>query len=330
MAALEAPEGSGSFLRVIAGGGDELQAVGIHGRRSIGPRLKIDVEAARGKTTQSSGDALRLGFSGTIRKMRYGLTLRHTDAGYVNPALRGFSRGSFSDRTSGDLSLSRPFGARSLSVTMRRIESGRASQSATTMQWRMPLPRSIALTLSGNASLDEAPASGRLPRSERMLRGLTLSVQKQMAKLTLIQSAGYQSTDDRVNPSGSRNVTTVSTALMGDLTPSVALMTNISGVRSELAFGRQDNASVFVQPSFTTSGGMLRLIPSFGWQRSAGSGSTNVTRQARAAAEWTCAQCIVAFQMSTGWIRNESTAGASRTTREIRVAFALKKQNESP
>lgn len=327
--ALETPEGKDSFLRLIAVEVGELRAIGILGSRRIGPRLKIDVEAARGENTLSSGEALRLGVNGTVARTRYGLTLRHTDTGYVNPAHRGLSRGSFSDRTSADLLLSRAFGVKSLNLTMRRIESGQTSQTATTMQFRMPLPRSMALTVASNVSLDESPASGRLPHSERILRGLTLTLQRSIAKLTLMQTVGYQSTDDRVNRSGDRDVTSMSTSLSGNLTTNVAWMTNISGTRSDNAFGRQDNVNALVRPTIALAGGLLKLIPSLTWQRSSGAGSSNVTRQARATAEWTCPRCVFSLQLSSGWIRNDSSFARSQTSREVRFALALKIEKEA-
>ncbi|HYO77297.1 MAG TPA: hypothetical protein VE010_12595, partial [Thermoanaerobaculia bacterium] len=120
-------------LYTNGGSGDSF---GVFGRYTISPWMNVVAEAARASFTtlgalepEREGNALRFGVNGMRGRIGYQLNLRRTDAGYLNPADRGFTPGSVSDRQGGDLSLTAMFGRTSLSVTARHLTSGGSSES---------------------------------------------------------------------------------------------------------------------------------------------------------------------------------------------------------
>ncbi|HYO76080.1 MAG TPA: hypothetical protein VE010_06415, partial [Thermoanaerobaculia bacterium] len=328
-------------LYTNGGSGDSF---GVFGRYTISPSMNIVAEAARASFTslgalepERKGNALRLGVNGMRGRIGYQLNLRRTDAGYLNPADRGFTPGSVSDRQGGDLSLTAMFGRTSLSVTARHLTSGGSSDSLSPDASENGLTATLSsmlgqiLTVSAvvNFTADETDAdvTTGLPAVDRRMSGGQLTFGQALGRLTLSQSLQYNRTDSRVGPYGDAVIRGATVTASGTLSSFANLSAFVSAIRSETTpeAGVTDQLMLTLQPSIVIAPYSVSLLPVLTYSRMTNDvfGDTE-TQSFTPMLMWTppWLRQSLALQVSGGWQRTE-TAGQPASEPDPTYAASL-------
>jgi hypothetical protein len=337
--AYEAPTRNQRFtLRAIAldvdeepgvyNAGGEGDTVGLFARYAFSSAINLIAEAARGSFESRSltegereGDAIRLGLNGTRGRMSYQVNLRRTDANYVNPANRGFTAGSVSDRQGGDVSVSAMLGRAAISVTARHLESGgsdsrspEAEEDGVTATVSSMLGRILNVSASVNFTADESEAdlARALPAVERSVAGGQLTFGQLIGRLSLGQTLQYNRTNSRVGPYGDAVVRGATFTGAGPISSFANLSAFVSMIRSETTpeAGVNDQLIVTLQPSIALGRYAFSLQPVFSYSKMKNDrlGLDTESQSFTPMVTWTppWLQQALALQLSGGWRRTES------------------------
>ncbi len=269
------------------------EAIGIFGRWSVSPKFQVLFEGARGRlepadSEKVEGNAFRVGATGTLGKVTYGLTLRDTAAEFINPANPGLTPGGVPDRRGGDLSLSTMLGRASLSLQARRLQSGGNEGAGPTITedgaaLNLSLPLGQQVSMSGSATLNAtygaAVPERYLPATDRSMTGLTLNFTEMAGVASFSQALSWQEMEDQVTPGSNQDVMSVNLSANGTMAPWLSLNGMLSGTRTDAAqpMGRTDQFMAAVQPTFTLAPLFVTLTPRGSYSRSENDVSSSVS-----------------------------------------------------
>jgi hypothetical protein len=247
-----------------AGGRGDM--LGLLGRYTASPAFSVTFEGAYSDFNPAAagatriGWAFRLGFSGLLGTFQYTANVRYTDADFVNPANPGYTPGGISNRTGGDLSLTKSFGMSSLGLQYRHVEGGTTSGSTTpsssedggNLSFQTLLSQKVTLSVSGNLTQDRGGADPTLslPETNRLQYGATATAMETAGAISFSQTYAYQRLDDRIQPTANSIVQTATINATGTLLPGFSLSALASGTRSEgsATVGTTDQLLLSVQP----------------------------------------------------------------------------------
>lgn len=336
----EAPlDGSRALVRVFGlratGGANplwraeetEAEALGIFSRVTFGPGLTLLFEGARGTLDGPAdgtaegleGYGFHLGASGVVGTFNYTFNLRKVDAELVNPANLGLTAGAVPDRFGGDLMLGKTLGTSTLSLELRRLESGsladgggaKVVEDAATLSLFAPLGGRVQLNLASNltrTSSDGDPLH-LLPGTDRSLLGLTATFSESLGSFSLSQSLLWQDLADDVEPAFDQRVTGLALSASGSLGEALALTTLLSGTRAEAAppVGRSDIWLASLQPVARWSRAHLTFTPLVSYTRfdSELAGSID-TEQYQLIVDWAPGwwRSVASLQIAADWSRS--------------------------
>jgi hypothetical protein len=269
------------------------EAVGIFGRWSVSPKLQLLFEGARGRLEPADddsieGNAFRVGATGTLGKVTYGLTLRDTAADFINPANPGLTPGGVPDRRGGDLSLSTMFGRASLSLQARRLQSGgnegagpTITEDGAALNLSLPLGQRVSMSAAAtlNATDGAADPERYMPATDRSMSGLALNFTEMAGVASFSQSLSWQEMEDQVNPGSNQEVMSVNLSANGTMSPWLSLNGMLSGTRTEAAqpMGRTDQFMAALQPTFTLAPLYVTLTPRGSYSRTENDVSSSVS-----------------------------------------------------
>jgi hypothetical protein len=322
--------------------GGKGDALGLFVRYTRGPMLRVLAEMARGKfepgdgssERSSRGNAWRFGIDGTAHTVTYAANVRKTDAGFVNPANRGFSYGGVPDRISGDLSLSKAFGLTNVSLQLRRAQDGTAPdvilvpktrQTGVSLSMMRPLGAHVSLTVMGNATMDRGDALEALymPETDRDSTGGSITWSETFGVYSFSQTFSRQDLKDRINELSNNTTSAGTLTATGMFRPWFTLSGLLSGTRSEgsIIIGRTDVTTASLQPSINIARFFVSLQPRASYTRSENDlfANASTTEQAQALLSFAPPWMSNAFaiQLSADWSRskNSSDPTPARTTR---------------
>jgi len=326
------------------------EAVGVFGRVALGGSHQVVFELARarlesGDDPSRTGDAFRLGVTGTAGRFSYAVTARKTDAEFLNPVNPGFTVGAVSDRVGGDVSLSTTLGHASVTLQVRRLESGgddrpRASEDNGMLSLFVPLSQRV--TLQAGATLvradGEADESCSLPASDRTARGLTFTLAESFGAASLSQGVFWQEVEDRALPHSDQEV--VGSTLSGSFAPGPRLSLNgmVSATRTDAApeIGRTDQFMVSLQATWTVAAPNVSLTPRGTYSRSESRVPAAVTEgeQYQLVLQWTppWLGSLLAIEVAGDLTRSLSTyaAGIPPFQRRITASLTLRHSARLP
>jgi hypothetical protein len=330
--------------------GGKGDALGLFVRYSRGPALRLIAEVARGTfdpdaasfERATSGNAWRLGADGFARSVTYALNLRKTDAGFVNPANRGFTMGGVPDRISGDLSLSRAFGLTNVSVQLRHAQDGTAPevllvpktrQTGVSASVQRSFGSHLSLMVMGNVTEDRGDALETLfmPETDRGSSGGSLTLTESFGVYSFSQTLSRQDLTDRINELSNNATSAVTLTASGAFARWFSLSGVVSGTRSEgsIVVGTTDVTTVSVQPVFNVARLFLSLQPRASYTRSKNDlfGGATASEQAQALLSFAPPWLANAFaiQLSADWSRTRLSddPGPAPTTRRYVATINL-------
>jgi hypothetical protein len=328
-----------------AGGNGELW--GLFGRYSFSQALAVVFEGGRGSFTpnlgsaesKSIGNSFRLGLQGLLGTFSYTVNALHTDPNFVNPANRGFTAGGVSDRTGGDLSLSKTLGTLNVSAQYRHIEGGNSSQSTLPkaqengggLTLAMPVTPKVNVSLQGNITVNtgDADAAHAAPATDRTQKGVNLTVSEMLGTFNFTQNVALQKLSDAINPLSDQDVKTASLAGSGPIiTNFLTLSANVSGTQSEgPSSGRTDQYLVSLQPAITIQRVFLTLTPRGAYTRSKNDVSSSVSdnEQYQVLLQWSppWVNSLLSLQVAADWTRSKTNMQEEAPPYQRRIAATL-------
>lgn len=317
--------------------GSRTRTFGIFGKYDLSPRMAIVAEAAHGELEPDlrsiesrEGEAFRVGLTGTLAGMSYGLNVRSVGANFVNPANRGLTPGGVADRVSADLNLSRTFGRASVNFAVQRSEQGRSSEStlpdagstSANISLSTMLGR-VSLNIGANTTADrgDADVSAFLSETRRDMHGVNLSLSETFGRFSLSQNLSFQQTDDDINPLSDQEVGMITLSANGMLITNVTLSASLTGTRTEAAptVGTTDNLSLSLTPSIALPFASLSFQPGISFNRSDNDlfDSQTDSDQLQTMLQWSPQGLgsLVAAQVSASWNHNETSGLFESDTR---------------
>jgi hypothetical protein len=320
-------------INSLGGTGD---AVGVFVRYMRGPALRAIFEGARGAFDPAAGsddraldgNAWRFALDGIIGTTTYAVNVRKTDAGFVNPANRGFTAGGVPDRIGGDLSLTKMLGLTTLSLQLRHLQDGTAPdvllvpktrQSGIVASVQRAFGQRVSLSVSGNATKDSGDALEELfmPKTDRLSSGVSVTLSEFSSRYNFSQTISRQDFSDRINELSENTTSAVTLTASATLTRLLSLSGVVSGNRSEgsVIAGTTDVYTAALQPALNIPRLFLSLMPRASFTKSRndlfGSDSTSEQYQALAtfAPQWF--DSVVAVQVSVDWSRSQFSGNPS-------------------
>jgi len=312
--------------------GGKGDALGVFVRYSRGPAFRAIIEGARGKfapeagSFQSSvaGNAWRIGLDGVVGTATYALNVRKTDAGFVNPANRGFTAGGVPDRIGGELSLTKMFGLTTVSVQLRRAQDGTApdvllvpktKQSGLSASVQRAFGQHVSLSVTGNATKDTGEALPDLfmPETNRASTGASATLSQFFGQYAFSQTITRQDFRDRVNELSNQTTSGVTLTAAGTFNPVFSLAGVLSGIRNEgsVVIGTTDLVTASLQPAINIARLFLSLQPRASYTKSKNDLLATETQSEQYQALLTFApqwlDSVFALQVSADWSRTQFT-----------------------
>ncbi len=308
------------------------EAAGVFTRLVLGAGLTLLFEGAYSKTTpqgaesppERGGYGLHLGAMGMLGTLNYAVNLRKTQADFSNPMNVGLTPGAVPDRVGGDVMLSTQLGSASVSVQLRRLESGggsaeappKATENGAMLSLAVPLRSNLNLAVSGTWTGNEGEAAPDLylPAVSRTQRGMTLTLTEVPGRLMLSQALAWQEMLDDNMPAANQTVKSVTLSANGPLTPAITLAGLASGTRSESAppVGKTDQLMLSLQPTINWTQAFLSVTPRAAWieVKSEMSAGKTTTEQYQVLLQLTppWVNSLLAFQVAADWSRTTMSA----------------------
>jgi hypothetical protein len=262
--ALDASESGAPEAGVAAA---EARSYGLVGALALGESWRLELEGAQSTLEPEAGEdldgtAYRLAVSGQLAGATVQAGAQRTEAEYVNLASGSLSPGGIPDRTSADLSVTRPFGATVAGLTYRYATSGEgvdgtvpgASQHALAATVDAAL--SASLFLAASASWASATNDEPVPDAADAVDSLAaaVSLTATWGELALVPSLAWQSTRNS-GPAGVEladlDVWSAGLSLSGAAGPAWTLAGDASWDRHEPGFGASvETLLVSLQPAW--------------------------------------------------------------------------------
>lgn len=328
--------------------GSRVRTFGVLGRWDLSSRMALVAEIAQGKVEaldssagipSRDGRALRLGVTGTVAGLSYGVNLRNTGANFVNPSNRGLTAGGVSDRLIGDLNLSRTFGRTSVNFTARRQEQGRSSEStlpdADQTGYNVSVSSSLGrvmMNLGANTTADrgEADEFSFLPATRRDQSGFNATFSETFGRFNLSQSFNFQKMRDDINSMSDQDTSSVSLNASGSLITNLTMSASLSGTRTESApeLGTTDNWTLSLQPSILMPFASLSFQPVLSITRSSNDVMDNDSKNEalQAMLQWSPSWMgsFASAQFSASWNRSAYGPSDPVTTRSYQGSLTMR------
>jgi hypothetical protein len=301
----------------------EADSVGLLWRKSFSPAASLVVEGAWGSLEATGSDDLdgvgvHVGLDGMSGTLTYAFNFRSVDAGLVNPANLGLTPGAVPDRIGGDLTLGKAFGARTLSMNLRRQQSGSladgsgvdVTEDSGGIAFMTPLGAASSMMLS--SSLTTISCDGDLeqflPGTDRTMVVVGVSFSETVGRFSLSQSLGWQDVMDDVTPAFDQTVTTGSLTFAGTAGAILSMTAMLAGTRSESAppVGVTDLLMATLQPTLRWAGPGISITPVASFTRiDSELGGTSDTEQYQVVAAWSPSwwNSLVNAQIAADWFR---------------------------
>ena len=307
------------------------KAYGIFGKYVFDPKLTTILEVSHGSFDANvptpaetrSGNAFRLDFAGVAGTLSYVLNLRRTDAGFVNPANRGFTPGGVPDRTGGNLSITKVIKTTSISVQLRTLRDGNSSgavlprnrENGGTLAIATAIGQNATLALGGNWTGDHGSGNPNvgLPDLDRTQSGANGTVSEAFGLFNLSQNVTVQKLKDKINPISDQTTTAGTLTFGGMPVTNVNFAAVLSGTRTDgsAQVGNTDQLLVSLQPGFTMPGYGLMIQPRANYNRSTNSLTDIESRseQYQLLVTWAPARLVnlMSFQVSADASRNSTS-----------------------
>lgn len=325
--------------------GSRLRTLGVFGKYDLTPNVALTAEVARGKVsstsgeTSRSGNAMRVGLMGRRGALNYTFNVRSIDPNFVNPGNRGLTVGGVADRLMLDGSVSTNLRGANLSVSLRRQDQGRASDSTLPEASQNALSLSVmrqfgrvGVNVSTNWVADDADADALsfLPRTDRSQSGINASFMETFGRLSLVQTFSFQRLEDAVNDMASSDMSSLSLTATGSISQFITISGSLNGSRNEAApqLGTTNTFSIAVQPSFAVPKLWIAFQPSASLSRSRNGllAMDTKSEQYNASLQWspTWLGSLLAAQISSSWSRSESAGFESPLQQSFSVSLGLR------
>ncbi len=247
-------------------------AYGLHMTANLGAGLQLLGEAALGEyepgdtelVDARDGAAFRLAALGSAGNVSWTMSLSRTEQGFVNPANAGFTPGSISNRTQGDVSVSSTFFDRlSASATFSHVTGGvdadfsdpRTTENGASLSFALPISERISVSLGGNAHAQRGSGYEDLaiPALARDRSGIDLTVSERVGPLSLTQSINWQDMTDRHDAFADQQVLDLRFGVHGAVHRLATLSASIGETRTDAApeLGSTRSRLVSIQPVIT-------------------------------------------------------------------------------
>lgn len=327
--------------------GGEGKALGFIGSYDLGPRLRLlgevatgDYEPAEGAFDEErDGRAFRLSATGLAGTFDYGLTVGHTDAGFVNPANQGFTPGGVSDRTRAEITLRKPVGLASIGGSFRHVRGGiaeaagdpRTTENGGGLTFSIPVSERVSVSAGGNLVEqrgDAAPELG-LPATDRTQKGFDLSVNEWLGPISLTQTLTVQDFTDRAQPIYDQRVTGLSLFGSGSPKPYLTISASLANtrIRSAPELGTTDQFLVSLQPSVRIARFSVEVSPRMAFTRVSNEvlETESNTDQYQLVARWSpqWQDGLVAAEIGGDWSRSWSDFDAGAPGFDRQIVFTL-------
>jgi len=332
-------------LRSKAGEGDSLdteaESLGLFWRRTFSSAITLLAEGAWGQLetksddvqTEIDGYGIHLGLDGISGTLSYSLHLRSVDSGLVNPANLGLTPGAVPDRIGGDVMIGKSFGTKTLSLSLRRLQSGSladgsgadVTEDSTGLAFMMPLGSAASMSVTSmftTTTCDGDPAHF-IAGSDRSMLSFAVALSETPGTFAFGQSLMWQDLGDEINPAFDQTVTMGSLTFGGSVGTSTSLNAMLSGTRSDSAppIGTTDMWLATLQPTFTWSAPGISVTPAASYSRiESDVGGTSETEQYQLIALWSPAwwNSLLNLQLAGDWSRS-STEGLPDTGFQKRI-----------
>jgi hypothetical protein len=285
--------------------GGEGLVFGLLARAAIAPWATVLLEAARGQYTphfggpdvERSGLAFRLGLLGAVSRWSWSLDLRRTDVGYVNPANRGFASGAASDRSGGDLTVSRQLGMTTIGASAHHLQGGTSAGGSTpgaredggNLFVTSSLGRALTLSATGQATRSTADAdlAHLVPATDNLALGGSLMATERWRRLQFFESLSLQQARNHLDKTTSTTTSAVLGA-SGNLTDWLLLGLNGSATSAELPApaGHATTLTAAFQPTVLLPALRLTVQPRVAWTSSDAGGVRSETLNGQLMANW--------------------------------------------
>jgi len=332
----EAPiDGSRALVRVFGlratgdagplweGARTEAEAIGLFGRVTLASGLTLLFEGARG-TLDGLGDSLEgygfhLGASGVLGTFNYAFNLRKVDADLVNPANLGLSLGAVPDRVGGDLTVGKTIGRSTLSLELRRLESGSLAdgggpgvvEDSAALSLFSPLGEKVQLAFASSLtrSRSDGDPEHLIAGTDRSLLVLSATFSETFGGFMVSQALTWQDLGDDLSPAFDQTVTGLTLTATGSLNEAIALTALLSGTRSEAAepVGQSDIWLASLQPVLRWSRASLTFTPLLSFTRFDADLSGAIdTEQYQLIVDWAPSwwRSFASLQLTADWSRS--------------------------
>lgn len=338
--ALTVGDGSGRFqLRAVGletdedgdgfAPGGEGSVVGVFTSLTLTSALSLILEGARGDFTPASGsldseragNAFRLGATGLRGPLSWGVSLRYSEAGFVNPAARGLTAGVIADRAGADLTLTRNFaGGATLGVELRHLRGGTdsgldssdARQDGGVVRYSTRLGPAVRLSLAGNYMSTRGGGDDELglPDSDRTDRGAQVALTESWGGVSFSQTVTWQQGEDAADPARDQEVLNTSLSANATVSPAFSLFGQLDGLRNESGGpfgGVTETLLASLQPTWTLAALGLTVQPYAAYNRLENDLADGATESEsyRLLISWTPPRLgrYLGFQASADWSR---------------------------
>jgi hypothetical protein len=309
--------------------GGEGRLYGVFGRVAASAVFNIIFEAARGTFTpnpgstesEQKGNAFRLGLTGTRGTFSYALNLRRTEAGFVNPANRGFTVGSVADRQGGDLTMQKAVGRTVISLQIRHLDGGNTSGAASpsarenggVVQLSTAFSQKVTFQLGGNLTTNtgDADTVHQLPRTDNRAWGAMATLSEMLGTFAVSQAFTYQDMQNKVMPDADMKMAGATFTGGGQIVQTFGLFGTFGFTRMDgsAPVGRTDQTLLTVQPNWAIPSLGLTLQPRAAWNQSKSSLTSTETRteQYQLAVTWNppAIGTYASLQLTGDWNRSE-------------------------
>lgn len=324
------------------------RSFGFLTRYKVSPMFEIVGEAARGRfnsrddrSLDRDGNAYRTSINGMKGTFTYRLALTRTDAGFINPANRGFTNGGIPNRTGGDLAITKGLAGGTLSVQLRRQNqsrpTSRTNATGVNASYNRRLGAVTTLTISGQRNSDHGTADKQsfLPATDRQQSGLSLALSQSIGRFSFSQSFAHQQLRDQIHKTARNNTDTLSMTASGAVTTNFNMsanlsVTNTAGLRE--VTGRNDSTVFSLQPSYAIPSLHIALQPRASWNltRNNRYDTENQGEQYQGLIDWNpeWLNSVGSLQLSSNWNRDRNRMAlrpaVRNTTRSYTGTFTLR------
>ncbi|MBN2371149.1 MAG: hypothetical protein JXO72_11755 [Vicinamibacteria bacterium] len=349
---------SGSLLRVVRINVDDSGGAmspprkgsvsGVFGRLMFGTNLDFTVEGARSSIdADTAGEEDRTGQAGraaltatSSKGTVFTMAVRHRDRDFVNPASDGLTANG-TPGNSVELSVAHPFDQGRGSITAAgqyltspaALEEGAPNiqEGSGSLSVSIGAGRPVSLSATGTTGMRTSDPydSLSLPETDQLDLGATATLTETLGRMSLSQTAAYQTAKDRINPLADTQTLAGNVALNGSIGTSLTLAASLGFTRTESdpEMGQTDIIQISAQPSFQFARIWLSLQPTMLYSKTRNEILLleSTAEQYAGLLSWTppWARSLLSFQLIADWSRAIEGEVLPKPAFDKRYGFAL-------